>query len=61
LMTEVVNDPKSVAGRIPEIHLEDNAKKLADDIEEVCLHPSRNAGAIQTPAGLRPGQTSDPR
>ena len=34
LMQEVVQDREGVVGRIPEIVLEDNAKKMADDIEK---------------------------
>ena len=37
LMVEVVRDREAVVARVPEIILEDNAKKLADDIEEVCM------------------------
>ena len=36
-MTEVVEHRDQVVARIPTIVLEDNAKKLADDIEEVCV------------------------
>ncbi len=35
LMTEVVQSRAAVVARIPEIVLEDNAKRLADDIEEI--------------------------
>jgi glycosyltransferase involved in cell wall biosynthesis len=36
LMTEVIENRKELVARIPEITLEDNAKKLADDIEKIC-------------------------
>lgn len=36
LMEEAFRDNKGMVARIPEIELEDNAKKLADSIEEVC-------------------------
>ena len=36
LMKEVVRDREGVVARIPEIVLEDNAKKMADDIEKIC-------------------------
>jgi len=36
LMEEALRDNKAMVARIPEIDLEDNAKKLADSIEEVC-------------------------
>lgn len=37
LMTQVASHRDEFVARIPEIALEDNAKKLADSIEEVCL------------------------
>jgi hypothetical protein len=37
LMVEVVEHREQVVERIPTIVLEDNAKKLADDIEAVCV------------------------
>lgn len=37
LMAEVVQNRERVVARIPEIVLEDNAKRLADDIEEICI------------------------
>jgi glycosyltransferase involved in cell wall biosynthesis len=37
LMEEVLRDRSRMASRIPKIPKEDNAKKLADSIEEVCL------------------------
>jgi len=37
LMTKVVQNRERVVARIPEIALEDNARKLADDIEEICV------------------------
>jgi glycosyltransferase involved in cell wall biosynthesis len=36
LMEETLRDHAAMVARIPEIHVEDNAKKLADSIEEVC-------------------------
>jgi glycosyltransferase involved in cell wall biosynthesis len=36
LMTEVLHSREDIVGRIPEIVLEDNSKKLADDIEHIC-------------------------
>lgn len=39
-MKEVVQDREKLVAQIPEIVLEDNAKKMADDIESVCLHKS---------------------
>jgi glycosyltransferase involved in cell wall biosynthesis len=36
LMEDALRDNKAMVARIPEIELEDNAKKLADSIEEVC-------------------------
>jgi glycosyltransferase involved in cell wall biosynthesis len=36
LMEDAVRDNKAMVARIPEIELEDNAKKLADSIEDVC-------------------------
>ena len=38
LMTEAANDHKAMVAAIPEIQLEDNAKKLADSIERVSLN-----------------------
>jgi len=37
LMSEVVKDRPAMVAAIPEIELEDNAKKLADSIERVCF------------------------
>jgi glycosyltransferase involved in cell wall biosynthesis len=36
LMEDAVRENAAMAARIPEIQLEDNAKKLADSIEDVC-------------------------
>ncbi|HEV2395674.1 MAG TPA: glycosyltransferase [Candidatus Sulfotelmatobacter sp.] len=36
LMEEALQSHAAMVAKIPEIHLEDNAKKLADNIEEVC-------------------------
>jgi len=41
LMTAVVQNRERLVSRIPEIVFEDNAKKLADDIEKICLNSSR--------------------
>ncbi|MGH9699486.1 MAG: glycosyltransferase, partial [Candidatus Acidiferrales bacterium] len=43
-MTEAVQDREKIVARIPEIVLEDNAKKMVDDIESVCIRkvPSQN-------------------
>jgi glycosyltransferase involved in cell wall biosynthesis len=38
LMKETVNNHREFVARIPEIVLEDNARKLADDIERTCLN-----------------------
>jgi len=38
LMTEAASDHHALVAAIPEIELEDNAKKLADSIERVSLH-----------------------
>ncbi len=43
LMVEVVQHREEVVARIPAIVLEDNAKKLADDIEAVCVQPSASS------------------
>jgi hypothetical protein len=37
LMTEAVSNPAAMVAAIPEIKLEDNAKKLADSIERMSL------------------------
>ncbi|MGB8523766.1 MAG: glycosyltransferase [Candidatus Acidiferrales bacterium] len=51
LMAEVVQHRERVLARIPEIVLEDNAKRLADDIEEVCvLSFSAPGRRLSTPA-----------
>jgi hypothetical protein len=44
LMEEAFRDNRAMAARIPEIALEDNAKKLADSIEEVCRETPGFAG-----------------
>ena len=60
LMTEVVRNRGEVVSRIPEIVFEDNAKKLADDIEKICLSSSRPPIA-STPhsSELRRGHSHD--
>jgi glycosyltransferase involved in cell wall biosynthesis len=50
LMTEAVQNRAAMVAAIPEIELEDNAKKLADSIERICfgeggLSPGRLNGA----------------
>jgi glycosyltransferase involved in cell wall biosynthesis len=60
-MVEVVRERESVVGRIPEIVLEDNAKRLADDIEKICL-PSNSSGQTEPagqPGNLQPGHSRD--
>jgi len=37
LMLETVENHEKIVARIPEVILEDNEKKLADDIERICL------------------------
>ena len=37
MMGEAVDHHDEMVVRIPELEIEDNAKKLADSIEEVCL------------------------
>ena len=39
LLQEAVADRERMVARIPDIEIDDNAKKLADSIEEVCLRP----------------------
>jgi glycosyltransferase involved in cell wall biosynthesis len=48
LMTEVVLDRERMVARIPEIVLEDNAKRLADDIEQICVR-SYSSRMMATP------------
>lgn len=50
LMTEVKQNRERTVARIPEIVLEDNTKKLADDIEEMCL---RSPLSISSPTRHR--------
>lgn len=42
LMTQVVQNREEFVARIPDVSMEDNAKKLADDIERACLQSSSN-------------------
>lgn len=52
LMEEVLQNPKAMVARIPEIKLEDNDKKLVDSIEEVCRHfRGFEDQHLSTPAG----------
>jgi glycosyltransferase involved in cell wall biosynthesis len=46
LMTEIVENRERVVARIPEIVFEDNARKLADDIEEIWFRFSSRPKAI---------------
>jgi len=47
LMEDAVRDHRAMVTRIPELEIEDNAKKLANSIEEVCLpSPDRHMGAL---------------
>lgn len=47
LMEEALRDHRAMVERIPELEIEDNAKKLANSIEEVCLQsPDRQIGAL---------------
>ena len=50
LMTEVKQNRERMVARIPEIVLEDNAKKLADNIEETCLRPPLAEAAVSSAA-----------
>lgn len=50
LMIEVKRNPKKMVARIPEIVLEDNAKKLVDNIEEICLRPPLAEAAASSTA-----------
>ena len=40
-MNQVVQNREEFVARIPEVTMEDNTKKLADDIEKTCLQSSR--------------------
>src|SRR5581483_8184446 len=47
LMEEAVRDRRAMVDRIPELEIEDNANKLANSIEEVCLQSAdRQIGAL---------------
>jgi glycosyltransferase involved in cell wall biosynthesis len=41
LMTEAAQDRESLSERIPAFQVEDNTRKLADDVEAVCLRTSK--------------------
>lgn len=43
-MEQVLSNRDAMVGRIPEIQLEDNARKMADSIEDVCLAAELRAG-----------------
>jgi glycosyltransferase involved in cell wall biosynthesis len=58
-MVEVVRDHEKIVAQIPEIVIEDNVGKLADDIEEICLGHVRQVGAPGPSGGLQPGQSGD--
>jgi len=45
LMEQAVAQHDAMVARIPELEIEDNAKKLADSIEEVCLPPRKRQGS----------------
>jgi glycosyltransferase involved in cell wall biosynthesis len=47
LMTEAVSNRKAMVARIPQITVEDNTRKMADDIEAVCLSASSSKLAGQ--------------
>jgi glycosyltransferase involved in cell wall biosynthesis len=59
LMIDVVRHRETVVARIPEVTLEDNAKKLADDIEDACFQASDAIATLQRSTGLRPGRFHD--
>jgi glycosyltransferase involved in cell wall biosynthesis len=47
LMEDAVRNHQAMVNRIPELEIEDNAKKLANSIEELCLQsPDRQIGAL---------------
>jgi glycosyltransferase involved in cell wall biosynthesis len=47
LMEEAVSRRDEMVARIPEVEIEDNTKKLADSIEDLCLRPEDNqSGAL---------------
>jgi len=53
LMTEAARDPESMTADIPALAVEDNTRKLADDIEAVCLRATKSdsiKAAIPVPA-----------
>jgi glycosyltransferase involved in cell wall biosynthesis len=52
LMRKVASHREEFVARIPEIELEDNAKKLADSIEEVCLPPAARPQLQSAPRTL---------
>jgi glycosyltransferase involved in cell wall biosynthesis len=57
-MTDVAENHEAMVARIPSITAEDNTRKLADDVEAVCLRTSKSdskgaAISIQSPASER--------
>jgi hypothetical protein len=52
LMEEAFRNNKAMVERIPEIDLEDNAKKLADSIEETCRRFPEFVGIGQSSTGV---------
>lgn len=60
-MIDVVRQRETVIARIPEIVLEDNARKLADDIEEVSFRCFSTIATARPSRDLRPGPSHDSR
>jgi hypothetical protein len=57
-MIDAAENHEAMVARIPAIAAEDNTRKLADDVEAVCLRTSRSnskgaALSIQSPASER--------
>jgi len=46
LLEEAANHHDEMVARIPELQVEDNAKKLADSIEEICLKPKDRQASV---------------
>jgi hypothetical protein len=59
LMIDVVRRREIFRSRIPEIVLDDNAKKLADDIEEICFRSCGSVPTIRGSIDLRPDTSRD--
>jgi glycosyltransferase involved in cell wall biosynthesis len=58
LMEQVLRQRSQMVARIPEITVEDNAKQLADDIEEMCRHfPAFMASAAAAQVGASSERT----